>query len=65
MHEMLTNQILLFNFGTVSNTLATVCKTNTGAVLWLQIVNYLISNISLSFLEGERGSGLIDYSFMG
>ena len=38
MHEMVTNQILLFH-----NTLASVCKTNTGTVLGLQIkqaVNY-------------------------
>ena len=35
MHEMLTNQILLFHS---SNTLVSVfCKTNTGAVLGLQI----------------------------
>ena len=32
--EMLTNQILLFHFG---NTLVSVCKTNTGAVLGLQL----------------------------
>ena len=49
MHEMLTNQILLFHF---SNTLASVCKTNTGAVLRLQIkqaVNYehLLDPLSL------------------
>ena len=32
MHEMLTNQILLFHFEPVA---ASVCKTNTGAVLGL------------------------------
>ena len=44
MHEMLTNQILAtVPFWDSSNTLASVCKTNTGAVLTLQIkqpVNY-------------------------
>ena len=38
MHEMLTNQILLFHSGDSSNTLASVCKTPTGAVLDLQIL---------------------------
>ena len=39
MHEMLTNQILLFHLKAV----ATPCQTNTGAVVRLQIkqaVNY-------------------------
>ena len=49
MHEMLTNQILLFHSETV-------------ATPWLQYVCELITSArhSLTFLEGERGSSLID-----
>ena len=45
-----------------SNTLASVCKTNTGAVLMLQIKQDVKSaRPSLTFLEGKRGSGLTDW----
>ena len=36
-HKLLTNQILLFIFETVTTPLASVCKTNSGAILRLQI----------------------------
>ena len=40
-HEMLTNQILLFHFETVGSLLVQDLRLNTGAVLGLQIKHLL------------------------
>ena len=60
-HELLTNQILLFNFEIVATPWLQYCYSFRAADCEL----ITSAGPSLTFLEGDRGSGFIGYSFMG